>query len=218
MSVRPRPIAAVLMALALGAAPAALAQEQAPATTGQTPAAAPPAASTAEPLPDIVLGKPDAKVEIVEYASMTCPHCASFHRTTFQELKKEYIDTGKARFVLREFPLDPWAAGVFMLARCSPNYYATVDLFFETQRQWAVQTDTLGEIRKIAQQAGVTGDKFTQCLTDQKLLDGINAVKDRGYRELGVDATPTLFVDGQKVDGERSIEALRTLIDTKLGS
>lgn len=177
------------------------------------------AAPTAAPLPDIVLGAPDAPVTVIEYASMTCPHCASFHETTFVELKEEYIDTGKVKFILREFPFDPWAAAVFMLARCSgDNYHATVDLFFETQRQWAVQDDALGKIQQIAQQAGISGDRFRECLSDQQLLDGINAVKDHGYRELGVDATPTLFVEGVKVEGDRSMAALRRLIDPKLGS
>ena len=173
----------------------------------------------AEPLPDVVLGNADAPVTMIEYASMTCPHCAAFHATTFKELKSEYIDTGKVKFVLREFPLDPWAAAVFMIARCSgDNYYNTVDLFFETQSQWAVQDDALGKIRQIAQQAGVSGEAFESCLMDQKLLDGINAVKDKGVAEMDVTATPTLFLDGEKIEGARSISALRGMIDPKLGS
>ena len=108
-------------------------------------------ARAADPLPDVVMGNPDAKVEIVEYASMTCPHCANFHKTTFQELKKEYIDTGKVKFVLREFPFDPLAAAVFMLARCSEDkYYDVIDLFFENQSQWAVREGALPAIQSLA--------------------------------------------------------------------
>lgn len=173
----------------------------------------------AEPLPDKVLGAEDAPVTVVEYASMTCPHCAAFHTGTFQELKSEYIDTGKVKFVLREFPFDPLAAAVFMLARCSnDNYYNVVDLFFEHQAQWAVQDDPLAKIRALAQQAGFSDEAFRTCLTDQALLDGINAVKDQGYSERGVDATPTFFIDGEKLEGDRSIEAFRQAIDPKLGS
>lgn len=177
------------------------------------------AAMAEELLPDKVLGDPDAPVEIIEYASMTCPHCASFHEGVFPQLKEEYIDTGKVRFVLREFPFDPLAAAVFMLARCSDDkYYDVVDLFFEQQRTWAVREGALGEIRKLAKQAGFTDEAFETCLTDQKLLDGINAVKDHGARELGVRATPTIFVDGKQVEGSRNIKAFREIIDAKLGS
>jgi len=176
-------------------------------------------ALAAEPLPDKVLGNPDAPVEIIEYASMTCPHCASFHETVFPALKEEYIDTGKVRFVLREFPFDPLAAAVFMLARCSDDkYYDVVDLFFETQRQWAVREGALKEIRALAKQAGFSDEAFQKCLTDQQLLDGINAVKDRGASEFGVNATPTILIDGTKLEGPRNIEAFREVIDPKLDS
>jgi protein-disulfide isomerase len=176
-------------------------------------------ANAADPLPDIVLGEEDAPVTVIEYASMTCPHCASFHQTTFKELKAEYIDTGKVKFVLREFPFDPLAAAVFMLARCSgeERYYDVVDLFFETQDQWAVREGALGEIRKIAKQAGFTNAQFETCLKDQELLDGINAVKQHGYEEFNVTATPTILIDGEKLEGARNMSAFREIIDPKLG-
>ena len=176
-------------------------------------------ARAADPLPDVVMGNPDAKVEIVEYASMTCPHCANFHKTTFQELKKEYIDTGKVKFVLREFPFDPLAAAVFMLARCSEDkYYDVIDLFFENQSQWAVREGALPAIQSLAKQAGFSDQAFEACLTNQQLLDGINAVKDHGYDAMGVRATPTIFIDGEQLEGARNIEAFREVIDPKLGS
>ncbi|MCF3936057.1 DsbA family protein [Acuticoccus sp. M5D2P5] len=173
--------------------------------------------AAAEPLPDVVLGDPNAPVTIVEYASMTCPHCANFHKTTFQELKKEYIDTGKVKFVLREFPFDPLAAAVFMIARCSDDkYYDVVDLFFETQGEWAVREGALAKIRGLARQTGMTDSAFEACLTDQKLLDGINAVKDRGYSEFNVTGTPTILIDGEKLEGARTMNAFREIIDPKL--
>ncbi|MBJ3778861.1 DsbA family protein [Acuticoccus mangrovi] len=176
-------------------------------------------ARAADPLPDKVLGSEDAPVEIIEYASMTCPHCANFHETTFPALKKEYIDTGKVKFVLREFPFDPLAAAVFMIANCSGDrYYDVVDLFFEKQREWAVRDGALGKIRSLAMQTGMTNQEFEACLTNQQLLDGINAVKDNGYESLGVTATPTFFIDGEKLEGDRSINAFRELIDSKLDS
>ncbi|MEM8856293.1 MAG: DsbA family protein [Pseudomonadota bacterium] len=176
------------------------------------------AQAKAEPLPDVILGDENAPVTIIEYASMTCPHCASFHNGTFKDLKTEYIDTGQVKFILREFPFDPLAAAVFMLARCSDDrYYDVVDLFFETQRQWATQ-DALPKIRNLALQAGFTNESFEACLTDQKLLDGINAVKEHGYETYGVSATPTIFVDGERFQGPRTMRGFREVIDPKLGS
>lgn len=172
---------------------------------------------TVERLPDIVIGDENAPVTIIEYASMTCPHCKSFHESTYKQLKEEYIDTGKAKFIMREFPFDPLAAAVFMLARCSgDNYENVVDLFFERQRDWAVREQALPKIRGLALQAGFTNESFESCLRDQKLLDGINAVKDHGYEELGVRATPTIFIDGEKMEGPRNIRAFREIIDPKL--
>lgn len=178
---------------------------------------APASAQSAEPLPDVVLGSEDAPVTVIEYASMTCPHCASFHNGPFQQLKEEYIDTGKVKYVFREFPFDPLAAAVSMLARCSgDDYFDVIDLFFETQSQWAVREGALEEIRKLAMQAGFTRAEFEACLTDQALLDGINAVKEEGYNEYGVTATPTILIDGEKLEGARNIRALREAIDPKL--
>lgn len=177
------------------------------------------AQQAAEPLPDIVLGNEDAPVTVIEYASMTCPHCASFHNTTFKQLKEEYIDTGKVKFVLREFPLDPLAAAVSMLARCSGDrYWDVIDLFFETQAQWAVREGALREIQTLAMQAGFTKAEFEACLTDQELLDGINAVRNHGNAEYDITGTPTIIVDGEKLEGPRNIRALREAIDPKLDS
>src|SRR5205085_6348708 len=125
------------------------------------------------PLPDRVLGSAGEKtpVTVVEYASMTCSHCAKFHTTVYPEFKKKYIDTGKVRFILREFPLDPIAAGAFALARCLPEdkYYPMIEALFEQQKNWAFVPDPPKAPLAIAKQAGFTEQSFEACLTDQKL-------------------------------------------------
>nr|WP_292657636.1 thioredoxin domain-containing protein [Mesorhizobium sp.] len=129
-------------------------------------------------LPDKQLGKDDAKVTIVEYASMTCPHCAHFAETTFPDLKTKYIDTGKARYILREFPFDPSAEAGFMLARCAKdNYYPMVDVLFRQQANWAGVQNTKDALLQISKLAGFTQESFEACLTDQKLLDDVRSVQ-----------------------------------------
>lgn len=181
-----------------------------------------PAADTAEllqpgPLPEIVLGKADAPVTIVEYASMTCPHCAHFSETTFPELKKRYIDTGKVRFIFREFPLDVLAAAGSMLARCisdsitkagdSDKYVGMIELLFQTQRTWAVEKP-LVPLFNTVKQTGFTQQSFDACLANQKLFQDIQAVRDRAADKFGVNSTPTFFINGKKVQGDLAIEDL----------
>ena len=132
------------------------------------------------PLGDRVLGKDDAPVTIVEYASMTCPHCAHFHETTYPELKKRYIDTGKVRFIFREFPLDPLAAGASMLARCADKdkFYPLIETLFQQQTKWAVEKP-IPQLMAIAKQAGMSEQTFNACLSDQKMLDAMQAEQKR---------------------------------------
>src|SRR5690606_31840101 len=139
----------------------------------------------------------DAPVTIVEYASMTCPHCAHFHETTLPAIKEKYIDTGKARLIFREFPFDPRAEAAFMLARCSDdNYFAMVDVLFRQQRNWASVEDARSALLQISKLAGFSQESFEACLTDQKLLEDVRAVRTRGAEDFGVDATPTFFING----------------------
>ena len=173
-----------------------------------------------EPLPDRVLGNANAPVTIVEYASMTCPHCAHFQETTFPELKKLYIDTGKAKYILREFPLDNLAAAAFMLARCageldSGKYYAMVDTLFAQQQQWAVEKP-IPHLLAIAKQAGFTEKSFDACLQNQKLLDGIEAIRQRAIKQFGVDSTPTFFIDGKRYVGALTLAEMQKAIDPLL--
>lgn len=168
-------------------------------------------------LPEESLGKPDAKVTIVEYASMTCPHCAHFHATTLPELKAKYIDTGKVRLIFREFPFDPRAEAGFMLARCSgDNYFPMVDVLFKQQQQWATAQNGKEAMLQIAKLAGFTQEKFEACLTDQKLLEDVRAVRDRGAKEFGVDSTPTFFINGGRYPGAMSIAEFSAILDPLL--
>lgn len=165
------------------------------------------------------MGSDKAPVTIIEYASLTCPHCAHFAEDTFPKLRKEYIDTGKVRYIFREFPFDPVAAGAFMLARCAPKseYFTVIDLLFRTQKQWAVQKP-LPPLLSVARQAGFTEESFKACLADQKILDGIEWVRDRAVKRFKVDATPTFFINGQKLVGDMSIEQLDKAIQPYLES
>lgn len=164
------------------------------------------------PLPEMVLGADNAPVTMVEYASMTCSHCAAFHKETFPKLKSQYIDTGKIRFIFREFPLDPLAAGAFMLARCAGNenkdrYFALVDTLFSQQKDWVVQKP-LPPLQAIAKQAGMTEQAFEQCLANQQVLDGIEQVRQRASDKLGVNSTPTFFINGKIQRGALSMEQI----------
>ena len=162
-------------------------------------------------LPDMVMGNAKAPVTIIEYASMTCPHCAHFQETTFPELKKRYIDTGKVRYIFREFPLDNLAAAAFMLARCageldSGKYYAMIDTMFAQQRTWAVEKP-IPPLMAIAKQAGFTEKTFDACLANQKILAGIEGVRQRAIKEFQVELDADLLhqrqAHGRRPDDRR---------------
>ncbi len=171
------------------------------------------------PLGDVALGPENAKVTIVEYASLTCSHCAAFHKDTFPKLKERYIDTGQVRFILREFPLDPLATAGFMLARCEGNakYYPITDLLFDTQRSWAFSDKPLDALQQMMRQAGFSKEKFESCLKDQKLYDAVNAVRKRAEERFKISSTPTFFINGQRHAGNMSIEELEKIIKPMLG-
>ncbi len=170
------------------------------------------------PLPELALGKDDAKVTIVEYMSMTCPHCAHFATTTFGEIKKKYIDTGKVRFIIREFPFDPRAAAAFMLARCAPpeQYFPMIEMLFKQQPTWAAAEDGRAALLQMSKLAGFTEESFKECLTNQKLLDDVNSVRERGTKEFGVNATPTFLINGKRYAGDMSVDTMSALIDSLL--
>lgn len=169
------------------------------------------------PLEDVILGDPKADTVIVEYASMTCPHCAQFYTEVFPQLKEKYIDTGKARFIFREFPLDGLAVAASMLARCAGNdrFYPMLDGLFETQESWAVPgADGKEKLKLIAKQAGFSEESFEQCLADKELFDKLVAVRKKAHEDYGVDATPSFFVNGKRLPGV-GLEVFESAIEGK---
>ena len=170
------------------------------------------------PLGDKAEGKADAPVTIIEYASMTCGHCAHFAATTFPKLKEKYIDTGKVRFILREFPLDPLAAAGFMLARCAGDdkFFSVVDLLFREQAKWAYADKPVEGLQNLAKQIGFTQDSFKACLTNQELLDGVNAVRQRGAEKFGINSTPTFFINGKAYRGAIEFADLEKILQPLL--
>jgi protein-disulfide isomerase len=182
------------------------------------------AADVAKPvsLPDMALGPKDAAVTITEYASMTCPHCAAFNEQVFPKLKSEYIDTGKVRYVFREFPLDIKAAAGSMLSRCiakddAAKYFAVTDMLFRQQGDW-VMKNTTETLTRIGKQAGLTQQQVEACLKDQALLDKIAADQKYASDVLKVDSTPTFFINGDKIKGEASFEEFAKKINPLLKS
>jgi protein-disulfide isomerase len=189
-----------------------------------TQAMAQSAADVAKPqsLPDMGLGPANATVTITEYASMTCPHCANFNETVFPKIKSEYIDSGKIRYVFREFPLDIKAAAGSMLARCiakddATKYFAVIDLLFKQQSEWVVK-NTTETLTRIGKQAGLTQQAVEDCLKDQALLDKIAADQKFANEVLKVNSTPTFFINGEMVKGETSFEEFDKKIKALLKS
>jgi protein-disulfide isomerase len=171
-------------------------------------------------LPDLVMGSPDAKVTIVEYASMTCGHCQQFHTKVLPDLKTKYIDTGKVKLVFREFPLDPRAFAASMLARCAggDKSFPLVGALFDTQADWAfVKENPKPKLFEVAKQAGFTQESFDKCLTDQKLLDQLSAVRARASDVFGVSATPTFFINGKRHVTAPTVEEFEKTLQPLVG-
>ena len=215
--------ATVVIAAAAGGGYYAWSQGRTPATPApNAPGATLPSGAAAElmapgPLGEQEVGSASAPVTIIEYASMTCPHCAQFHETVYPEIKKNYIDTGKVRFIFREFPLDPLAAAGFMLARCGDKskYFPMIETLFAQQKDWVVQKP-LQPLLAIAKQAGFTQETFDACLANQKVLDGIEEVRARAAQKFQVTSTPTFFVNGKMLRGSPTLEELTKQIEANL--
>ncbi|MGH1417821.1 MAG: DsbA family protein [Hyphomicrobiaceae bacterium] len=170
-------------------------------------------------LTDMALGPADAKVTVVEYASLTCGHCGRFHKSVFPKIKEKYIDTGKIRFIIREFPLDNLAAAASMLTRCAGDdkSYPLVDTLFTRQEDWAyVKGNPVPALFEISKQAGFTKEKFDSCLKDQKLLEKLTAQRTRAAEVFGVDATPTFFINGKRLSGGVTIKKFEEILDPLL--
>jgi len=206
-----RELGLAALALGAGAGTTFLLQRERGLVVSPAQAADPSVADLMQPNPlgEMAIGSESAPITVIEYASMTCPHCAHFSETTFPELKKRYIDTGKVRFLFREFPLDRLAFAGFLLARCVPSdkYFPMIETLFAQQRDWVVQSP-LQPMRAIAKQAGVSQEAFDACLDDHKLIEGIEKVRSQAADKFGVNSTPTFFVNGKRLAGALSIEEM----------
>ncbi len=159
-------------------------------------------------------GELDAPVTIVEYASLTCIHCAHFYNDILPQIRKKYIKTGKVRLIFREYAFEPRATAGFMLARCAPEdrYFPLIEVLFQKQSEWIFERDVLTPLKEISLKADFTDESFKACLTNQSILDEVNASFERG-KELGVTATPTFFINGNKYEGVMSVENFSSVID-----
>ena len=173
-------------------------------------------------LGDMALGSKDATVTIIEYASMTCPHCAAFTKDVFPKIKSDYIDTGKVRFIFREFPLDQVALAASALARCvakddAPKYFAIIDILFKQQND--LTSDSLATINRVGKQAGFSEQMIKDCVQgDPAIQKGILDVREHAYKTLKVNSTPFFFVNGTPVKGETSFDSFEKLIKPLLKS
>ncbi len=170
------------------------------------------AADRAWPI-DEVMGKKDAPITIIEYSSLTCPHCADFHEKTLPRVKADWIDTGKAKLILRDFPLDPFAQAAAMISHCSGDrYFSFIAAFFHTQAEWVRAESPLGALEEVAKVGGMEPNQVEKCLDDRPLLDEINARKIDSEQTYGVNQTPTFIINGKKFAGDMSYEQFAKLL------
>jgi protein-disulfide isomerase len=175
------------------------------------------ASAAAEPQ-EQVLGNPDAPVTIIEYASLTCPHCAHFHNEILPKLKERYIAPGKVRLIFRDFPLDQTALAAAALAHCAgpDRFFSMIDVMFETQSNWARADNPIAALKQLGKLGGLTDQKMETCLADQQLTDGILRERLAGQNEYQIGSTPTFIIDGKAYPGARDAEEFAKLIDPLL--
>ncbi|RUT31156.1 DsbA family protein [Arsenicitalea aurantiaca] len=172
-----------------------------------------------EGLPDRVLGDPDAPVTVIEYASPTCPHCATFHNQVYPAFKERYVDTGQVQFILRPFVRNVLDAVVFMLAEAAGDemYHEVIDTYFRTQNEWAMSDAPRDALQAIALQLGFTEESFEAALTNQDLFAGMEQMRDQALNDFNVTGTPTFYVNGTQLTGDQTLEELSAAIDPLLG-
>ena len=179
----------------------------------------------AQPLPPIekmlaerFQGKSDAPVEVIEYASLTCPHCAAFHNGPWPALKKEYVDTGKVKMIYRDFPTDQMALAASMIARCAPEdrYFGIIELMFRTQDNWRRSTNPREDLANIGRLAGMSLATIEACMRNQAVYDGVMKQRNVGIKKHNIDSTPTLIVNGKKIEGGLALEEFRQVFDKAL--
>ena len=169
-------------------------------------------------LPDRVLGSEDAKVTVIEYASPTCPHCATFHNTVYPQFKTDYIDTGKVKFIVRPFVRNVLDAVIFMLAEAAGDeqYHTVIETYFKTQDQWGTSQTPRDAILEIAKQLGFTEQSFDAALTNQELFTAMETMRQQALDEFKLEGTPTFYVNGKQLTGDKTLEQLKAEIDPLL--
>jgi protein-disulfide isomerase len=185
---------------------------------GLAAASAPAAAQVAPVMQDLPLGKEDAPVTVIEYASLTCPHCADFMNNAFDQIKTAYIDTGKVKWIYRDFPLDQVALRAAMLARCAgpDRYYAFVETLFKQQKVWVQQKDPLQGIAAVGRLGGITQEQFDACMKNKDVENAALQNELDAQKQFGVDSTPTFIINGTKHAGELSLADFSALVDPLL--
>lgn len=175
-------------------------------------------ANNDDAMKEMVLGDKDAHVTIIEYASLGCPHCAKFHTDNFPKIKKNYIDTGKVKFIYRDFPLGTPALAASMIARCSGSakYFGMVDIFFRTQQQWGRAENPMNALKKIARMGGMSNADVDTCLQNQELLNFIQNTARQGGEDFKINSTPSFVIDGETVSGNLPYEDFKKLLDKAL--
>jgi protein-disulfide isomerase len=198
-------IGSITTTLAQGAAQPATVPSAAPATSGPQ-------------YREFVIGDAKAPVTIIEYASLTCSHCAHFHQTAYQEIKKNYVDTGKVRFVFRDYPLDGLGTAGAVLARCAPGDRGMklIDMMFKNQDTWVRSEKPIEPLKGYAQLAGMSSADVDACLKNEAIVKAVREVQNTGTTLYKIQSTPTFFVDDEKIDGDRGYEFMAKLIDKKL--
>jgi protein-disulfide isomerase len=167
---------------------------------------------------EMALGSPDAPITIIEYASLTCPHCATFHQEVLGELKERYIAPGKVRLVYRDFPLDAPAVQAAVVARCAgpERYFGFLDVLFRTQARWSRAEDPAAELKRIARLGGLSEEEVEQCLQNEALTNAVLQNRLQGQQEFEINSTPTFIIGGKAYQGSRSVEEFAEIIEPLL--
>ncbi len=172
----------------------------------------------ADPMSETAIGDPQAPVTIIEFSSLTCPHCAAFHRETMPKIKETYIDTGKVRLVYRDFPLDRLALAAAVVAHCvdPARRFGFIEMLYGDQVAWTQSADPLKELKIRGQLAGLSESDFNACLENKPLIQAIQQRAQEGQKEYGINSTPSFIIDGKKLTGEQSFEAFSEAIDAAM--
>ena len=167
-----------------------------------------------EALSEKVLGAEDAPITIIEYASLSCHHCAAFHAEVLPKLNSDYIETGKARLIYRDFPLDQYALKASVLARCAGNnrYFAFLNVLFQKQAIWASGSNPVPALQRIAKFGGINAEDFKQCLNNRAIEEGILDMRLQAEKTYKISSTPTIYINGEKYEGMHSFEALDEIL------